>query len=150
MIFVTTGTTLGFDGLIKSIDDLIEKKQITEPVVCQIGNGKYIPKNSEYFRYKENIDDWLQKASLVICHGGTGTVLALMAMKKPFIAVANPRMADEHQSQFLTKLGNSGCILWTSNLDDLPILIKKAYAFKPMPFSSEHLVDDLKEYLKSV
>lgn len=147
MIFVTTGTTLCFDDLIETVDELVAKGQISGPVVCQIGNSKYIPRNCEYFRFKPSIDNWIQKASLVICHGGTGTVLFLIEKNKPFIAVANPRGADDHQSQFLSQLGKMGCILWTNNVNELPALIKKVSTFKPQPFFVEHLVDDLKSYL---
>jgi len=147
MIFVTTGTTLCFDKLIETVDDLVGNGQISEPTVCQIGNSKYIPKNCEYFRFQPSIDNWIQKASLVICHGGTGTVLSLIKKNKPFIAVANKRGADDHQSQFLSQLGKMGCILWTNNINELPALIKKVSTFKAPLFSVEHLVDDLKRYL---
>ncbi len=147
MIFVTIGTTLCFDELIETVDDLVAKGQISEPVVCQIGTSKYIPKNCEYFRFQPSIDNWIQKASLVICHGGTGTVLSLIEKNKPFIAAANKRGADDHQSQFLSKLGKMGCILWTNNINELHVLIQKVSTFKPRPFSVEHLVDDLKRYL---
>jgi UDP-N-acetylglucosamine transferase subunit ALG13 len=147
MIFVTTGTTLPFDELIEAMDDLVAKGVISEPVVCQIGNSKYIPRNCEYFRFKPSIDHWIKGASLVICHGGTGTVFSIMDVKKHFIAVANPRGVDDHQSQFLSQLGKMGCILWTNNINELTVLIQKVADFKPRPFSAEHLVDDLKRYL---
>lgn len=147
MIFVTVGTTLCFDELIEMVDNLVASKSISEPVICQIGNGTYIPKNCEYFRFKPNIDHLIEQASLVICHGGTGTVCSLIAMKKIFIAVANRRGADDHQTQFLSPLSKKLPLLWTKNLDELSDLIQKAATFRPQPITTEHLADDLKRYL---
>ncbi|WP_306533874.1 PssE/Cps14G family polysaccharide biosynthesis glycosyltransferase [Geobacter sp.] len=150
MIFVTIGTTLVFDDLIEAIDNLVEDGIITEPVVCQIGNSGYVPKHCEYFRFQPNIDEWTAKASLVICHGGTGSVLSLLTQKRPFIAVANPRGAEDHQAQFLERLSRSISILWTRDLNGLSSLIEKARTFEPKPLDGERLVDDLRKYLNSV
>jgi len=149
MIFVTVGTTIWFDDLIETIDQLIASGQIHEPVVCQIGNGRYIPKNCEYFRFQKSIDEWIDQSSLVISHGGTGTVLSLLVMQKPFVAVANPMGADDHQSQFLERLERTGCVVWCRNLEDLPHFIRKAATFKPRPLGTKHLADDIKDFLKS-
>jgi UDP-N-acetylglucosamine transferase subunit ALG13 len=149
MIFVTVGTTLWFDELIKSMDQLVAKGLVREPVVCQIGNGRYVPKNCEYFRFQRSIDNWLHRSSLVISHGGTGTVLSLLAMRKPFVAVANPMGADDHQFQFLSRLGEMGCILWCHDLEDLPDLIDKATTFQPQPLQTERLADDIKAFLEA-
>lgn len=146
MIFVTVGSTLRFDELIQMLDSLVAEGQISESVICQIGNGTYIPKNCEYFNYQLNIDYLIEKASLVICHGGTGTVCSLIAMKKTFIAVANSRAADDHQTQFLSQLSKYLPLLWTNELDELPGLIKKAAMFRPQSINAEHLADDLKRY----
>ncbi|MBW2663131.1 MAG: glycosyl transferase family 28 [Deltaproteobacteria bacterium] len=147
MIFVTVGTTIWFDDLIETIDQLVASEQIHEPVVCQIGNGRYIPKNCEYFRFQKSIDEWIQRSSVVISHGGTGTVLSLLVMQKPFVAVANPMGADDHQSQFLERLERTGCVLWCRNLEDLPHFIHKADAFKSRLLGTEHLADDIKAFL---
>lgn len=149
MIFITVGTTLHFDELIEAVDSLVGKGQISESVVCQIGNGKYIPKNCEYFRFQKSIEEWIHQSSLVICHGGTGTVFPLITMGKAFVAVANSRGAHDHQSQFLSQLGKMGCLLWTRDIDKLHMLIQKASIFKPQPFHPEHVADDLTDYLNS-
>ena len=148
MIFVTVGTTLWFDELIVAVDRFVENRQIQEHVVCQIGNGKYSPKNCEYFRFEKSIDTWINRASLVICHGGTGTVLQLITMRKPFFAVANSLGAHGHQSQFLSKLESLKCMLWCTDLETLPRYIQKAHIFKPRFPDTKNLTDDLIGYLE--
>ena len=50
MIFVTVGST-HFDPLIETIDNLILEKVISDNVICQIGNGKYEPRNCKFYRF---------------------------------------------------------------------------------------------------
>lgn len=147
MIFVTIGTTQ-FDELIEAVDQIVASGQISEPVVCQIGNGSYIPQHCEHFMFQPSIDDWLEKSSMVICHGGA-TVLSILAMGKPFIAVANTRLADDHQSLFLSHLSKTIPILWTRNVKDLPALFERVATFKVQPLNTAHLADHLKDYLEN-
>lgn len=150
MIFVTVGTTLSFDVLIEAVDNFAAAGSIPGPVVCQIGNGAYIPKNCEHFRFQASIDDWIKKASLVVCHGGTGTVLALLSMKKNFIAVANKLGADDHQAQFLARLNKNIPILWTGEVGELPGLVQKAASFRPDEIKAERVSDDIRRYINSL
>ena len=52
MILVTVGST-HFDLLIKKIDQLVDDKIITDIVVCQIGNGEYLPKSCKFYRFNQ-------------------------------------------------------------------------------------------------
>lgn len=148
MIFVTVGTTLTFDGLVQAIDALVERGEITEQVICQIGNGDYVPQHCEHFRFVRNADDYIERASLIIGHGGTGTVTGLLASGKPFIAMANPLGAGNHQAQFLERLSQLMPFLWTADLDSLPGLILRAKSFVPQATASPRLTDDLRAYLR--
>lgn len=150
MIFVTVGTTLPFDTLIEAVDNFAAKGAIPLPVVCQIGNGAYVPRNCEHFRFQPSVDDWIKKASIVICHGGTGTVLALLSMKKNFIAVANRLGADDHQAQFLTRLNKNIPILWTGDVGEIPGLVQKAATFRPDKIVAERVSDDIRKYINSI
>jgi beta-1,4-N-acetylglucosaminyltransferase len=138
MIFVTVGTTLPFDELIETMDALVRRGNIAEQVVCQIGVGRYRPKRCEFFAFRPTLAPWYEEASLVVAHGGTGTVLELLRMKKPFVAVANPRAADNHQAQFLAKLESLGSVLWCRDLDRLHQDIQRArtYRLKDIPYET--------------
>lgn len=127
MIFVTVGTTK-FDDLIKKIDILASKKLIKEKVLMQIGEGKYIPKYSEWFRYKPSLDSYYKKASLVISHSGAGTLLELINKKKKTIVVINPDVVKN--PDIVIKLSEEKHILWCKNIKKLNNCIKKARLFK--------------------
>ena len=147
MIFVTVGTTLPFDALVAAVDRLVGSLVIRESVVCQIGHGTYFPHNCEYFCFKPNVDQWVEDASLVIGHGGTGTVYSALCAGKPLIAVANPAAADDHQAQFLARLSHIASFLWTKDLEQIPALLEKVPSFKLQSAKVRHLAADVRMFL---
>lgn len=149
MILVTVGTTLTFDDLIQTVDELAAAQFFDEKVICQIGHGSYIPKHCEYFKFQKNLDALIDQASLIVCHGGTGSTLELLIKEKRFVAVANPKGADNHQAQFLTRLGQQTPILWTADLQQLATMIDKARHHEYQASNLPHLADDLLEYLSA-
>lgn len=148
MIFVTVGTTLTFDDLIRTMDDIATSDMVQEEIICQIGSGEYIPQHCEHFRYTPNLEELIDRASLVIGHGGTGTVLSLLSSGKPFIAVANPLGADDHQAQFLARLEQTATILWTRDLSQLPQLILDARTHQVESRPGLRLADDLIDFIE--
>ncbi|NOR71709.1 MAG: hypothetical protein GQ532_18815 [Methylomarinum sp.] len=123
MIFVTVGTT-SFDQLIEEVDRLVLTEGWNETVVCQIGNGLFLPKNCEYFRFKPSIDELLSKADIVITHGGT-TVMSLLLSEQKFIAIANTDLADNHQYNMLKKIASVKDILWSDDVKQLSSLVSE-------------------------
>jgi len=121
MIIVTVGST-HFDPLIKKIDQLVEEKIITDNVICQIGNGEYQPKFCKFYRFNPDIAEDFKLADLVISHGGA-TVLQIIKMNKPIIAIANTALQDDHQTLFLRQLNKHYPIRWSNDLSVLPDLL---------------------------
>lgn len=147
MIFVTIGTTLPFDGLIKAVDDCVEAGFISDQVICQTGNGEYVPEHCSSFRFKPGIEDLIEEAALVLAHGGTGTVLDLIRKSKRFIVFANPLAADAHQARFLERLSREGNLIWSDDPTMLPELLKREQEQEVKPWSFPSLHDDLKRFL---
>lgn len=147
MIFVTIGTTLPFDSLLQEVDGLVVAGKIEDDVVCQIGNSAFTPTACSYFRFAPRIDDHIAKATLVITHGGTGTVLPLALSRKAFIAVANPLAQADHQAQFLAKLESCCGLLWTTRVAQLHELIRRATAARPGTVPRGGLAEDIRNYL---
>ena len=107
MIFVTVGThEQGFERLIKKVDALVRDGKIKEDVVMQIGFTQYKPKYCKWqklFPYSE-MKEMMQKARIVITHGGPASfIMALQEGKTPIVV---PRMAkynehvNDHQVDF--------------------------------------------------
>lgn len=148
MIFVTVGSTMPFDPLIKAIDEQVAKGIVTEPVICQIGNGSYTPTHCEHFRFRESIKELIDEASIVITHGGTGTVTSLIKQRKRFIAVSNAMGADDHQAVFLSKLASISNIIWTDDPAKVTALFSESKKISPSQLITPSLVADLKAYIE--
>ena len=147
MIFVTVGSTLPFDPLIQEVDRLKASGRLQEPVLCQIGNGRYQPAHCEHFRFRPDIGDLIEQATLVIGHGGTGTTLELLQAGRNFIAVANPLADDAHQEHFLRKLATQAPILWTAELQALESLIHQAAEPRAIHLNLRSLVPEIRKLI---
>lgn len=142
VIFVTVGTT-HFDPLIREIDALIGAGKIRDRIVCQIGAGTYVPSHAEHFRFQPSIDDWIEQADLVICHGGA-TVMSLLQKRKRFVAIANTVLAGDHQTAFLSRLAKSVGFSWSWEVRDVGQLVEAAL-IQPAPgINLPHLADELR------
>ena len=132
MIFVTIGSAvegIEFTRLIKKMDEIAGK--IDEEVVMQIGTVPYEPQNAKYFRYtsyQENLSHF-QKASLVVGHGGTGTILNALKFQVPIVVV--PRRhhygehVDDHQVELAQRLVGNELIKVVYELEDLESAVKE-------------------------
>ena len=123
MIFVTVGTTMPFDALIREVDELVATGTLREQVIAQIGNGRYAPNHIDSFRFKPSVDDLMREATLVVSHGGTGSVFTLLRYRRPFLAVANPAADGDPQKEFLQAVGKAFGIHWTDDVKDIGSLV---------------------------
>ena len=100
MIFVTTGTELPFDRLIRAVDGWAIDEGVSG-VFAQIGKNGWEPKHIEYcnFLLPVNFDEMFLAADLIISHAGMGTILSALYHGKPILTM--PRMASlgEHRSE---------------------------------------------------
>ena len=88
-IFITTGSVLEFDSLIKIVDKINKNKKYN--IVAQVGKGIYKPKNITTFSFTKNINKYYDWADLIVTHTG-GTTLSEICLKgKKAIAISNPR-----------------------------------------------------------
>jgi len=88
-IFVTTGSFIEFDLLVKIIDNINTNKKYN--VVFQIGGGNYTPKNGLYFKFDKNLNKYYKWCDLVITHTGAGTLTELHKKNIKTIAISNPK-----------------------------------------------------------
>lgn len=99
MIFVTVGThEQQFNRLVQCVDELKINNVIKEDVIIQKGYSTYKPQYcecSDFFSYKEMVS-LVEKARIVITHGGPSSfVMALQVGKIP-IVVPRRKEYDEH------------------------------------------------------
>lgn len=92
MIFVTVGTELPFDRLVRVVDDWAREHGRTD-VFAQIGQAAYHPTSIPFAEFLEPADfnRYFARASVVIAHAGMGTILSALRFEKPLLVL--PRRA---------------------------------------------------------
>lgn len=157
MIFITLGTQkFQFNRLLKKIDELISEKKIKEKVFAQIGNSDYKPINFKYkeFLNKEEFEECVKKADLIITHAGVGTIITALNFDKRVIVV--PRLAkykehvDDHQVEIAESFSKKGFVLSSGeNIEDLYENIKKSKTmeFKKYISSNKKINNVIDEFI---
>ena len=147
MIFVTVGTS-DFEQLVRKIDELAPF--LRDQVVIQIGHGRYIPRNCEYFRFAPSLDPYYDKADIVVAHGGLGTTMEVLEKGKKLISVENITCIDDHQTDILEILAKEGHLIWCRDWDELPSLLERAPAMTPRPYVAPpcRIAEVIKDFLR--
>lgn len=127
MIFVTIGTQLPFDRLIKIIDELAP--QLNEDVIAQVYQCGFTPQNIKTvdFLAPDEFNTLFDKARLIVSHAGMGTILSALQKNKPIIVF--PRIAalgehrNEHQMATARKFKEMGAVNVAMNEEELEKLL---------------------------
>ncbi len=155
-VFVTIGThPQDFSRLIKQIDSIASKNKIK--FFVQTGYTKFKPENfsSKKFLSDSEYNKKFAKADVIISHGGAGTIIRALELKKSLIIV--PRLkkfnehTNDHQLDLAKALQKRGKALYVANISSLEKTLKKSLSFKPK-FSSEKqkLIKAVNSYIKSL
>ena len=141
MILVTLGTQdKNFVRLLEKIDQLINNGLIKDKVIVQAGFTKYNSENMEIFDLipQDEFNDLMDKADIIITHGGVGNIISALEKNKKVIAV--PRLAkygehiNDHQTQIIAKFNDLGYIIGLQDVDELDDAVKQIKKFKPKKF----------------
>lgn len=98
MIFLTLGTQLPFERLVKTLDQVAA--ELDEPVFGQIGSSQYAPKHFETVDFLSPVDfgKRFDEARVIISHAGIGTILSGMKAQKPLLLMARRAEFGEHRN----------------------------------------------------
>ena len=145
MILVMLGTqNNSFHRLLEEIDNLIEKGIIKEEVVVQAGYTKYESKNMKIFGLVslEELDKLIEKADLIITHGGVGSITSSLKKGKKVIAI--PRLheyhehVNNHQKEIVETFNKKGYIIGIQDVKELEEALNKAKNFEPKKYYSNN------------
>ncbi len=125
MIFVTVGTA-NYDPLIQKMDELVQRGELKEHVIGQIGRGVYVPKHFKYFRFLKNLDVPYRKASLIVSTGGAGTTMECVTRGLKLVVVENTTLMEGHQAQLIREMEKRGHLIWCKSLENLLTCIEEA------------------------
>lgn len=98
MIFVTVGTQLPFDRLIRILDRIAP--DLDEEICVQALHSEYKPMHIHVidFLAPDEFEDFFSRARLVIAHAGMGTILSAMRSAKPLIVFPRDAALGEHRN----------------------------------------------------
>jgi UDP-N-acetylglucosamine transferase subunit ALG13 len=135
VIFVTVGNaTTGFRRLLEVIDQLAEAGAFgSDNVFIQSGNNPdFKPRYCEHetFITMELFCKWIEEATMVISHGGAGTLMHVLRTGK--VPIVMPRrkhygeLVDDHQYDLVRSLAFEGRVIPAYETNDLPGAIELA------------------------
>lgn len=152
MIFITLGSQkFQFNRLLKAADESLGN----EDVFAQIGYSDYRPVHYKYkeFLDRDEFENMMSKADIVITHGGTGAIIEAVKKGKKVIAV--PRLkkygehVDDHQIQLIGQFKNLELIYACEDMD-----LKKALEtvreteYKKYQSNIERIIRSLEEFIE--
>ncbi|WP_298669354.1 beta-1,4-glucuronosyltransferase WelK [uncultured Sphingomonas sp.] len=116
LLFATVGATLPFDRLVRLVEEAHAAGEIPQRIVLQRGVGGQQPAtlaSVETLPFGE-VRELLERADIVVCHGGTGSLITALRAHCRVIAV--PRLFalgehyDDHQAEITAAFAERGLI----------------------------------------
>lgn len=163
ILFATVGATLPFDRLIRMVEDAKHRNLIPEFVIAQIGSGGRSPvgfeRVEEVIQFDE-VKDILRRANIVVCHGGTGSLITALTEGCRVIAV--PRLFereehyDNHQFEITSALAERRLISVAETQEEFDLALVKARAAEPVCMTtdpselSNYLINLLEEWFPTI
>ena len=141
MVLVLLGTqNNSFYRLLEEVQKNIDNGNIKDEVIVQKGYTKFESKDMEMYDQlpTDEIKELIDKADLVITHGGVGSIITSITKRKKVIAV--PRLkkykehVNDHQLDIITSFNELGYIIGINAVEELEDAIIRAKDFNPKEY----------------
>ncbi len=138
LLFATVGATLPFDRLVNTVAALKAQGAIPERVIVQTGVGGHSPNDleaSETLPF-DRVQEILRDAKIVVCHGGTGSLIT--ALRQGCQVIAMPRLSklgehyDDHQAEITEAFERRGLVLVANTPEELAAALERARTREPV------------------
>ena len=153
MIFVTVGTQLGFDRMVRTVDEWAARASRRD-VFAQIGPADYRPRHIDF---KESITprefrERVESASVVVAHAGMGSIISALELQRPIVVMprhaARLEQRNDHQIATARELGALGLVNVARDEAELANFLDRLAELRPGrplgPSASPELIDFLK------
>ncbi len=163
MIFLTTGTQLPFERLVRAVDGWASEARPACEIFGQVLQSREAPYTPKNFETRERLSpaeyaDIFDKASLIVSHAGMGTILTALTQGKKICIM--PRQArygehrNDHQLATAQRLKNHPNLFKAEDEADLARCLEAAMAAPPPgddavinPFADASLTDRLRGFI---
>jgi UDP-N-acetylglucosamine transferase subunit ALG13 len=159
MIFVTTGTQLAFDRLIKAVESWAKKNQGIERIfaqTCQSDPSLHHIEAKDFLSPTEYAAT-INETTLLIGHAGTGTIITAHEYALPLIIMprkfALGEHRNDHQIATVAKFKDTPGVYVANNEAELHVLLDRRYQLKKcgeyQPANRTSLINFLKHEVQS-
>jgi UDP-N-acetylglucosamine transferase subunit ALG13 len=156
MIFVTVGSDIPFDRLIRTVDRWAKERERRD-VFAQIGNGGWRPGFIEYAAMLEPTEfrQRLTSSRIVVGHAGMGTILTALQHSKPILVMprrgALGETRNDHQMSTARQLMEMNKVNVAFDDDDLFHSLDRIEELTPdaelPPYADDGLIRALKDFI---
>ncbi len=159
MILVLLGTQdKPFVRLLNAVEKQIELGNITDEVIVQAGHTKFKSNNMTIYDLMPNelYEDFVDKAKIIITHGGVGSIVSGLKRNKIVIAAARLKKygehVNDHQLQIIDTFSESDYIIKLNDFDKLDVVLEQAENFKAIPYQSntKTVINLIDEFIESI
>lgn len=156
MIFLTVGTQdKQFLRLLKIVDNAIKKGVVKDEVIAQIGHTKFESNNIKTYKFMSDkrLNEFIEKADLIVTHGGVGFLTTALMKKKKVFAIARTKQYKEHindhQMQIVDKFYKLKYIKKIETYDDFVREYKNLNKFKPVfpKFDNTQMLNIISDFI---
>jgi UDP-N-acetylglucosamine transferase subunit ALG13 len=124
MIFVTVGSQMPFDRLIRAVDEWAAARGRSD-VFAQIGSTDFLPKSisARAFMDPTEFRKCFETADFIVAHAGMGSIITALECGKPIIIM--PRRGhlnetrNDHQVAMVRHLSKHGRVIGAMNEEEL-------------------------------
>ncbi len=139
MIFLTVGSALPFDRLVRMVDTAVAAGALPDDVFAQIGSGGYEPRHMPFVRMlpADEFTATVDRCSAIVSHAGIGTITTALDRGKPLLVLPrNPalgELVDDHQMKTARCFAELGHLLMFNDEEELVASVAKLASFVPVP-----------------
>jgi UDP-N-acetylglucosamine transferase subunit ALG13 len=157
MIFVTVGSSISFDRLIRAVDDWAGTRNRRD-VFAQIGQTEYKPRNIEAVQLLDPSEfrKHVIAADLIVAHAGMGSIITALENGKPILVL--PRRAclletrNDHQVATAVQFAKKDGVIVAMHEGELSTKLDQAGKFvvktKLTTEASPELISAIREFIQ--
>lgn len=156
MIFVTVGTDLPFDRLMKVVDSWA-RRHGRHDIFAQIGEGGWQPGFIEWRAFLEppEFRRRFDEADLIVSHAGMGTIISALRRGKPILVMPKRAALGEHRSDHQVdtaeRMRALGHVAAAFDGDELHAMLDRADSIRPPhrigPFAQPALTNAIHRFI---
>ena len=156
MVFVVLGTwAMPFARPLREIERAAAAGLLAQPIIVQSGCTTFASTQLQVVPYfsADEMERMYERASLVVCQAGVGSIMLGLRKHKTIIAIARrvgyDEHIDDHQLEILNVFSKLGCVLPWNGEGDLPEVLGRVRNFVPAayPFGEEKISRAILEFL---